>query len=69
MAIKRGAGAIQMTEHSILYLSGSSYKGEEHLKKHPERFPHVGILLSFHDLRQRGTTWKRLVALKDSDNE
>lgn len=50
---------------TTLYLSGSSYKGELYVLAHRKRLPHVGILLSYYDMKtMRGTTFKRLVNLK-----
>lgn len=55
--------------HTLLYLSGSSYRGEIYIKKHRERLAHVGILLSYADLERRGCTWQRLVDLREVERE
>lgn len=52
--------------HTLMYFSGSSFKGENYVKQHPERLSHCGMLLSFFDLKMRGVTWRRLEAMKES---
>lgn len=63
-----GAGKMELDEgrrdHTILYLSGSATKGENYILKNRERLDHVGVLLSYNDLRRRGVTWRRLENLK-----
>lgn len=53
--------------HTILYLSGSSYRGEHYILRNLPRLRHVGILLSYADLERRGCTWQRLLDLRHTE--
>lgn len=58
------------TKHTILYFGGATLPVEQYLLGvDGDRHDHVGILLSYIDLRQRGTTRRRLMALSEHEGD